>query len=257
MGALSRRDEAPTPVPVDPATLPALEVEELVRESEPELIARAVAYGREYKRVQGVGTLLLKNLAAVAVALRVQHDDMAGKTYEYRQLIAGIYRDAGIDDTVQGSIRYHIGNLLRRTMTTREIESHGLLTTSPLERLQDSRKAAAKLVSAAKVISSVDTTLLDTLTQPAPSTSKKAAKPKKGASSTDEPAKTTGPELKATADLLRLAQVAGGIVGQLKSDVIDDHMTDGQRAKLDEELETLQKRITALRRHTRKARSKA
>ncbi|MFC8583217.1 hypothetical protein ACFUGD_01365 [Streptomyces sp. NPDC057217] len=259
MGALSRRDEAPTPVPVDPDTLPSLEVAELAKESEPALVARAVAYGREYKRIENHPTMLLKNLAAVAVALRVQYDDIDGKKHAYRQVMADIYRQAGMDERAQTAARYHIGNLVRRTFTARELEQAGLLLTSPLERLQDTRKDASKLVSAAKVITSVDPTLLDSLARPqAPTTttSKKAPKSKKSPATSGELAKSTGPELKATADVLRLAQVAGGIVGQLKTDVIDDHMTDGQRAKLDEELETLQKRITALRRHTRKARSK-
>ncbi|MFE5828727.1 hypothetical protein ACFQ8W_00400 [Streptomyces sp. NPDC056508] len=260
MGAVSRRDEAPTPVPVDPATLPALEVDELAKESEDLLVARAVAYGREYKRIENHPTMLLKNLASVAVALRVQYDDIDGKKHAYRQVMADIYRKAGMDDRAQTAARYHIGNLVRRTFTAREIERAGLLPTSPLERLQDTRKGASKLVSAAKVITSVDPTLLDNLAQPpqpAPATSKKPAKPKKGTSSADEQTKSSGPELKATADTLRLAQVAGGIIGQFKPDVITDHMTDGQRAKLDEELEAIQKRITALRRHTRKPRSKA
>lgn len=253
MGEVSRRDTA-MPVSVDPATLPALEVDELVKETEELLVARAVAYGREYKRVEGVGTLLLKNLAAVAVALRKQYGDPTGKSYEYRQLMAQIYRDAGIEQDVQGSIRYHIGNLIRRTMTPRELEREGLLATSPLERLQDSRATTAKLVQAAKALSAADTTLLDGLT-PAPKPAK--ASKKSSGSKTDEAPASSGEEIKATADLLRLASVAKGIVTQLRVDVIDDHMTDGQRTALDDELALLQKQVATLRRHTRKRSSKA
>jgi hypothetical protein len=63
--------------------------------------------------------------------------------------------------------------------------------------------------------------------------------------------------VRATADHLRLAHVAGNIVGQIDTSVVDTHMTDGQRAKLDEELAALQKAITRLRRHTKKPSSGA
>jgi hypothetical protein len=46
-------------------------------------------------------------------------------------------------------------------------------------------------------------------------------------------------------------------VGQIDTSVVDTHMTDGQRAKLDEELAALQKAVTRLRRHTKKPSSGA
>jgi hypothetical protein len=63
--------------------------------------------------------------------------------------------------------------------------------------------------------------------------------------------------LKATADHLRLAEVAGGIVGQLRPEVIDVDMTDGQRAKLDEHLKTIESQVRALRKHLKTSRSGA
>jgi hypothetical protein len=123
-------------------------------------------------------------------------------------------------------------------MTTRELEQAGLQTTSPLERFQDRRAVDAAIVKAVKVSNDV-------------------------AASTPKPAKGErvpeqgGQPVKATADHLRLAQVAGNILGQLDANVIDQHMTPGQRAKLDEQLAVAQKLITALRRHTRKPSSKA
>ncbi|WP_369147055.1 hypothetical protein [Streptomyces sp. R44] len=258
MGEVSRRDDAPAPVPVDPATLPTLEVDELVKESEDQLAARGVAYGREYIRIEHHPTMLLKNLAAVAVALRVKYGDMRGQSYEYRQRMREIYAAAGMGSEVQGSVRYHIGNLLRRSMTPRELEKHELLPTSPLERLQDGREIRAKLTQAAKTLESMDKSLIEGLIPSPvakPKPAKKSAKQAQASGKGDAP-KSTGPELKATADALRLATVANGIIGQLDADVIDDHMTDGQRAKLDDELAAIQKRLTALRRHTRKPSSK-
>lgn len=259
MGEVSRRSDVPAPVSVDPATLPTLEVDELVKEPEALLIARATAYGREYKRIEGQSTTLLKNIAAVSVALRVQHGDMRGSSNEYRQKIAQIYRDSGVDEKTQGSVRYHIGNLLRRTMTARELEQHSLLSTSPRERIQDNRATTAQLASAAKAIAAAtDRSVLDGFIPAPPPRTSKPKKAEKGApASKGKAPKSTGPEIKATADLLRLASVAGGIIGQLDVDVITGHMTAGQRAKLDEELTAMQKHLTALRRHTRKPSTKA
>ncbi|MEV4939573.1 hypothetical protein [Streptomyces zaomyceticus] len=250
MGELSRRADAPAPVPVDPSTLPMVEVEELVKEPEAALIARGVAYAREYRRIEHHPTMLLKGIAAVCVALRVQHGDMLGKSHLYRQVIAQIYRDAGVDEKTQTAVRYHLGNLLRRTMTPRELKSHGLLATSPLERLQDTRATDAVIVKAAKALTSASAPALK-----APDANDKPTKPSKKSAKTSAP--SAGTDIKATADQLRLASMAAGILRQLSADTIDDHMTDGQRAKLDEELDAVQKTITALRKHTRKARSKA
>jgi hypothetical protein len=236
-------------VPVDPETLPALEPDELASESKRELLARGAAYAREYARVEHQPTILLKNIAAVVVAIRRKHDDMLGKSHDYRQEVAEMYRAANIPpdsaDRIQKAVRWHVGNLLRKTLTPRELKSLELLPTSPLERLQDSRATNAAIIKAAGVSSAVSASTPINVTK---------GKGKTAQVAIPEPA---GSPVKATADHLRLATVAGNIVGQLDTTVIDEHMTDGQRAKLDEELASLQKRIAALRRHTRKPSSKA
>jgi hypothetical protein len=237
---LAHPGKAGTPVSVD--DLPTLQLDDIAQESEAALIARGAAYVREYTRIQGKATTLLKNVATVLVALRIRHGDMLGTSQAYRNDAAEVYLtaeqggDVGAD--MRASVRYHVGNLLRRTMTTRELEQAGLQTTSPLERFQDRRAVDAAIVKAVKVSNDV-------------------------AASTPKPAKGErvpeqgGQPVKATADHLRLAQVAGNILGQLDANVIDQHMTPGQRAKLDEQLAVAQKLITALRRHTRKPSSKA
>ncbi|MGI5404138.1 hypothetical protein ACQEVG_32750 [Streptomyces sp. CA-135486] len=236
-----------SPVPVDPDTLPSLDLDDLAGESEAQLIARGAAYAREYARIEASPTILLKNIAAVVVALRVQYDDMLGKSHDYRQRVADMYRAAGIppDSTarIQTAVRWHIGNLLRQRLTARQLRKLGLLETSPLERLQDNRATNAAIVAAATVSEAVKAS---------------TPKPAKGGSKGKdvEPADHAGAPVRATADHLRLAHVAGNILGQLDTSVVNEHMTDGQRAKLDEELAAIAKTITALRRHTRKPSSK-
>lgn len=230
-------------VPVDADTLPTLELDDLAQEGEAALVARGAAYAKEYGRIQGVSTTLAKNLAVVIVALRVQHDDMRGSSHEYRQTVADMYRQAGLPADSQGAlqntVRWHVGNLLRRTMTPRQLEANNLQPTSPLERLQDSRKTNSAIIKAAKVSRDV------TESKPKPSRRKTAD---------DEP--STGTEIKATADHLRLASVVVDILGQLDKGVITKHMTSGQRAALDADLAKMERRVASLRTVTKKPRSR-
>ncbi|MFF1417623.1 hypothetical protein [Streptomyces sp. NPDC058280] len=223
--------------------LPTLKLNDIIDESEAELQARGAAYAREYAEIEQRPVILARNMAMVCIALRLKLQDMVGSSYEYKQTVAEFYRMSGVTgdrlERMQGTVRWHVGNTLRRHMTPRELERHGLLATSPLERQQDSRAVNAAIVQSIRASEAVRA-----------STPRKAPKTATGEPS-QEPEQTGSP-VKATADHLRLAHVAGSIVGQLDTDVIDTHMTPGQRAKLDEELAALQKAIAALRRHTRK-----
>ncbi|MGW2514996.1 hypothetical protein ACWC0A_37640 [Streptomyces scopuliridis] len=240
--ARSAADADPALFDVDVDSLPSLQVEDLAGESAAELVARGAAYAREYDQIADQPTILLKNLAAVVVALRRQMGDWRGDTQAYRDRVSELYRMSGIPtdsrSRVQAAVRWHVGNLLRRAMTARELEGQGLLSTSPLERLRDSRSTNAALVRAVKVSAEVEKS-----TPKAKRSTGKDGKP------TEE---SSGSPVKATADHIRLAGVASSIIGQLDSGVITKHMTAGQRAKLDGELEALQKKITALRKLTRK-----
>ncbi|WP_008412899.1 hypothetical protein [Streptomyces sp. SM8] len=218
---------------------PVLELDDIAHESQGQLVARGTAYGREYEKVSGTATILLKNIAIVVIALRKQMDDWTGSSGEYREIVRQMYAAAGLDESAQSSVRYHVGNILRRTLTTRELESLGLKTTSPSERQQDARAANAALIAAARASAEV-----------APKKKSKGS----SSASTELATLTAGEAVKSTADHLRLAQVARNIVNQVQPDVIKSEMTPGQRDRLDEELAEAQKRIAALRRVIRSTR---
>ncbi|GAA3018476.1 hypothetical protein [Streptomyces fulvorobeus] len=232
---------------VDLDELPTLQLEDLAQESEDALVARGSALARRYFEIEGEATTLLKNLAVTQVALRIKLDDPRGNSAEYRAIVGDMYRSLNIPEDritrVQGSVRWHVGNLLRRHMTARELEANGLKPTSPLERLQDNRKVNASLIKAALVSKDV-----------AASTPKPAKRAEKGEEA--DPA-DAGQPVKATADHLRLAEVAKDILGNLDRNVIKKHMTDGQRAKLDAELHAMERKILSLRKLTQKPTSGA
>ncbi|MFE7624227.1 hypothetical protein [Streptomyces sp. NPDC057509] len=220
--------------------LPTLELEDLAGESEQALVARGAAYAREYAKIQGKATALLKNLAVTQVAIRIKMNDMRGTSHEYRTVVAEMYRSMGLPqdrtETMQASVRWHVSNVLRRHMTPRELEAHNLQPTSALERLQDNRKVNSAIIRAARATTAVE-----------------ESTPKPAKRALGEPA-VPGQPVKATADHLRLVDVASDILGKLDRNVIKKHMTDGQRAKLDKELAAMEKKIAALRKLTRKPR---
>ncbi|WP_329168313.1 hypothetical protein OG709_29920 [Streptomyces sp. NBC_01267] len=234
---------------VDVDSLPSIQLEELAGESEAELVARGVAYVREFEDIRNKPTILLRNIAAVTVALRLKYDDPGGKSYGYRQAVAGMYRTAGIPaDSESGTpaaVRWHAGNLLRKTLTTRELRATGLLETSPSERESDRRALNGAIIKSSRASDEVATST--------PRVSKGKGKSTQSAEVVPE---QRGHPVKATADHLRLARTVGTVLGQLDTDVIDRHMTDGQRAALDAELADMQAKLTKLRRHSRKRRSK-
>ncbi|MFB7114056.1 hypothetical protein [Streptomyces sp. NPDC056291] len=194
--------------------------------------------------------MLLMSLATVVVALRKHHDDWLGRTQAYRDDVADMYRQASIpadsQGRVQANVRWHVGNLMRRVLTPRELKALELKDTSPVERQQDRRATNAALIKSVTASAEVEA-----------STPKRRRGPE-GKGQVDE-AKllelTVGHPVKATADHLRLAKAGLDVFRQLDLSVIDEHMTDGQRAKLDAELAELQKLLAKLRRHTRKRRS--
>lgn len=214
-----------------PLDVPAIEVEQLASEGREQLITRGQAYAREYARVVGAQTTLLKNLAAVTVALKLQHQAWGRATAgEYKQAVSEIYDASGLtgDDRERFSaaIRYHVGNHMRRYMTPRAIERLGLQAESPLDRSRTRREETRALVRAARAEAD-------------------AAQPRE----------TAGQQVKATADHILLGQAARNVLDKISTDVIDEDMTPGQCAKLDDHLAAIQKRVTQLRRHTKKRRS--
>ncbi|PPS86426.1 hypothetical protein [Streptomyces sp. MH60] len=239
---------------VDAASAQALDLEAIENDATSALIARGAAYAREYAAIEDKAEILAKNIGVVLIALRKRHDDWLGRSYPYRQDVAEVYRAANIHDRaqltrVQANVRYHVGNMLRRHLTPRELKALELNEASPLERQQDRRATDATILRATKVSAEV--------TASTPKTSQVTKKPSKGGQTEIVPTQAGGPGtgVKATADHLRLAHVAASIVGQLDVDVIAGHMTDGQRAKLDEELAELERTVRRLRRHVKTRRS--
>lgn len=230
---------------VNSSTLTALELDQIEGESEATLVKRGAAYAREYAAIEDKHTILAMNIATVLIAIRKQHGDWLGRSNDYRQVAAEVYAQANIPDEsrrrLQGAVRYHVGNQLRRYLTPRELKSLELLDTSPLERQQDNRATTSVLLSAVRASTEVEA-----------STPKRAIEPARGKAAPKEKVPEQGTAVKATADHLRLAHVAANILGQLDAGVIDDHMTSGQRAKLDAELAEVERVTRRLRRMLKK-----
>jgi len=234
---------------VDVATVQTLDLETIENEAEPALIARGAAYAREYARIEDKPAILAMNIAVVMLALRRRYGDMAGRSYEYRKAATEVYSQAGVTgdqlSRLKTNVRYHMGNALRRVLTPRELKALGYIEDAPVERQRDRRATDRALLSA------VSTSRAAHESTPAKPSSKAAAKTAAPAAQVS----SAGLTVRATADHLRLAEVAAGLVGELDTDVIDEHMTDGQRAKLDELLAQIEKQARRLRRHMKKPRS--
>jgi hypothetical protein len=247
---------APPAADVAAENLPTLDPETLRGQTTEQLVARGVAYVREYGRVEHQPTIILRNLAVVLVALRTQHTDrdgrpdLLGRSYDYKQSAAEIYRRAGIapdsEERVQQNVRHHIGVHIRERFNTETLREYGLLPHSPVGRMQKNRETRRALLAAAEATVSPE---------PAPKrvSAAKDETPKGTTAKLDEP--SPGATVKATADHLRFGQALAQITRQMDPDVVSQDMTDGQRAKLDEYLEEVQRQVSALRRRTRKARS--
>lgn len=97
-------------------------------------------------------TSRLKTIAEIIVQLREAHarkkdgiTDWHGRSTAYRQLIAEMYRRAGVPDerrnTVESAVRYHVHNLLPERAPAHELQAIGGATTTPKTRLATRRKA--------------------------------------------------------------------------------------------------------------------
>lgn len=244
------RHSAGEAVRVDVSDPRQLELDDISNDSEELLIVRGAAYAREWARIENHPTILLRNIAVVVVALRKQYDDFLGRDGDYRKAVNEMYRRAGIDeDRIKTAVRYHVNNALRRYLTPRELKRIGLIPESALERQQDARATNQAIINATKVVATVDAGPIQEVATPAKKTAASKRTPKGEVRETVVEQRSPGARVKATADQLRLAEVAGGIVTQIRTDVIDTDMTDGQRAKLDEHLKSIESHVRALRRH--------
>ncbi|MFD9205957.1 hypothetical protein ACFVZM_06715 [Streptomyces sioyaensis] len=240
MSDVTRRRSAPAPV-----ALPELRYEDIKSEGETQLVARGSAYAREYVTKQQEAKTLVKNLAMVLWALRMEHDDPLGRSGPYRQAAAELYASANLDaeaeERLQTAVRWHIGNIRTRYMTPRELEAAGLKLTSPLERQRDTREANAALLTGLRAAAALESAQTATVKVP-----------KKKGKAPAEPVEPPLPPTTVVANHLRLSNAALSIVRQMDPDVVSEGLTDGQRAKLDDDLAALQKEVAALRRKARK-----
>jgi hypothetical protein len=236
-------------VRVDVTNLPTLDLTDIENDTSEMLHARGAAYAREHARIDGAQTVLLKNIATVIVEIRRRHNDWLGRTYEYRQEVADMYRQANIPpdslSSLQTAVRWHVSTQLRNVLPSDELKRLELSPASGADKQRDRRAVDSALLQATKLSASAAT--------PVPTAVTKAKKGKKAEASApvEERVPAQGATLKATADHLRLAAGARRLVEQLDMGVIDEHMTPGQRARLDEELAAMQAAIAKLRRRTR------
>lgn len=251
--ATRRGDDAM--IHVDVSQLTTLELKDIEHESEPALVARGAAYAREYARIEDKPAILAANIATVVLALRKSHDDWRGLTKPYRDRVSALYELSGVTgdqlSRLKANVRYHVGNQARRYLTPRELRALELDDASPLEKQRDRRATNSAILRATS-----------TSVEAASSAPVKTSKRAKDAAKSDEEERvpdqrSPGLVVKATADQLRLATVARGLVSQLDAVVIASDMADGQRAKLDDELAAIESAARRLRRALKRSSSEA
>ncbi|MFG2292043.1 hypothetical protein [Streptomyces sp. NPDC048603] len=235
---------------------PVLALEDVENEGVDELVARGAAYARGYLDIKNRETTMLRNIAVVLIAIRAQCTDTQGRvdwrgqSHEYRALAKDVYAQANVPPDslsyMQSNVRYHVGNILRDVLTPAELAAYELRPDSPAEaNAKASRAQRALALAAATTVPSVATSA-----QPAAKASKKTVTAQDEADGApDQQPDTSG---RAVATTLRLTQGAHGVISQISADVISS-MTDGQRARMDEQLAEMQTAISALRRKIRRA----
>ncbi|MFI6444703.1 hypothetical protein [Kitasatospora sp. NPDC050543] len=178
-----------------------------------DLADRGVHLVRAYAQLEHAGTTVLKSLAAVLVSIRLSMDDPNGSSYEYTQLAAQIYLDAGIapepQSRVKANVRYHISELLREVLSPKELTALGLHEKSARNRMADRRSVNTAIVASARAAETADQL-----------------------QSTDGDAEA--PVSRLVADHLKLATTVTRIIDGMQPDVIRKEMTPAQRRVLDE-----------------------
>ncbi|MFD8595384.1 hypothetical protein ACFV1L_10320 [Kitasatospora sp. NPDC059646] len=219
------------PVP-EPLTLDA------VRDWAPEdLMTRGTKLAQAYAATEKISTTILKSLAAVLIARRLQMGDLAGQSHAYKVEAQQMYLSANIPDGVasnlRASVRYHINNLLRTVASPEELEDAGLSPKPATERAADRRRLERGVVHAA--------TALHEIAPAAPATSKRAAK-----AALPAPAPEPQSPVRAVSDHLRIAQMLESAIGRMQPAVIEGDMTPDQRRVLYTRLQAVKREITAL-----------
>ncbi|MER7922166.1 hypothetical protein ABTY96_03345 [Streptomyces sp. NPDC096057] len=242
-------------VHVDVSSLVTLDLKDIENEPGSALVSRGAAYAREYARIEDKPAILAANIAVVMLALRKKHDDWLGQLGPYREDVKELYSQSGVQGDqlkrLKGNVRYHMGNLARRYLTARELRALGLDEASPLEKQRDRHATTAAILGAVAASSAASESAPAKPSKPA---GKTTAKSKNAEPPTDQ--RRPGLVVRATADQLRLATVARGVIEQLDPEVALTDMTDGQRDALDAQLQQMESHLRRLRKQL-KARSGA
>ncbi|MFE3144757.1 hypothetical protein [Streptomyces scopuliridis] len=127
----------------------AQRLEALASESTKKLLELAVSAART-GAAEGRGSSARKELGLLMVALRMRsvdsdaRIDYAGKSREYRDRMADVFREAGLTaaekNRVSTAARQAAGNILRHVLTPAQVASYGLLPKGPDDRSTE-RKA--------------------------------------------------------------------------------------------------------------------
>jgi len=124
--------------------------EYLLNKSENQLVARGAFLIQQYQRQR---TETLRKLAQVVITLRskCQYKDMpdwGGNSNKYRELVADMYRRAGVDkdseSSMQKALRYHVGVLLRKVAPAEDLKKLGYEEKNQSQRQTEKAKAGNK-----------------------------------------------------------------------------------------------------------------
>lgn len=168
-----------------------------------ELLALAVKAARKSSE-EGRGSPARKELGMLLVALRARsvdsdgRPDFSGKSREYRDRLTDVYSRAGIYNDertrVSAASRQAAGDILREILPLEDLADYGLKKSGPSERVRAARQGLWVPAEVQRVV-------------------------------------RTSPATDATADVLRLAQGALGILSRISDEAID-RLSDTQKVTL-------------------------
>lgn len=125
----------------------------LKTKSDNQLIARGAMLIQQYQRNR---TETLRKLAQVVVSIRAKHQykdmpDWGGNSNKCREVIAEMYRKAGVDkdseSSMQKALRYHVGVLLRKVAPKEHLKALGYLEDDQSKRQTDKAKGGNKTMA--------------------------------------------------------------------------------------------------------------
>ncbi|OKI19300.1 hypothetical protein [Streptomyces sp. CB03911] len=181
---------------------------------------------RAYAEVEHVAVGLMRQLAEVIWALRLQFDDPRGQSQAYRDAASEVYRRAGVapdsEERAMTNVRWHIGNLQRERLDAQQLKALGLKPDGPRVRKRESQEAIRVVAATHRALKSL---------------------PKAG----------SAPTSRSVGDTLRLAASVTQILTRAQPEVITDEMTPEQREVLDAHYAAAMEQLKSLRSLIKKA----